>query len=43
MPAGKRQQSNTVLYTLILFVGLFIVSSVLAVVFYTQAEENRSM
>lgn len=42
MPAGKRQQSNTVLYTLILFVGLFIVSGVLAVVFYTKAEDNRS-
>jgi len=42
MPAGKRQQSNTVLYTLILFVGLFIVASVLAVVFYTKAEDNRS-
>jgi hypothetical protein len=42
MPAGKRQQSNTVLYTLILFVGLFIVACVLAVVFYTKAEENRS-
>jgi len=41
MPAGKRQQSSTVLYTLILFVGLFIVASVGAVVFYTKSEDYR--
>lgn len=41
MPAGKRHQSNSVLYTLVLFVGLFIISSVLAVVFYTKSEEYK--
>jgi len=42
MPAGKRQQSNTVLYTLIIFVGFFIVSTVFAVVFYTKSEEYKA-
>jgi hypothetical protein len=42
MPAGKRQQSNAMLYTVITFVGFFIVSTVLAVVFYLQAEKHRT-
>ncbi len=42
MPAGKRQQSNTVLFTLVLFVGLFIVASVVAVVFYTKSEDYKT-
>ena len=43
MPAGKRQQSNaTTLYTLITFVGLFIVATTLAVIFYVKAEKLRS-
>ena len=42
MPAGKRQQSNTVLFTLVLFVGLFIVASVVAVVFYTKSEDHKN-
>ena len=42
MPAGKRHQSNTILFTLILFVALFIVASVVAVVFYTKSEDNRT-
>ncbi|MCH7919294.1 MAG: hypothetical protein IIC50_15085 [Planctomycetes bacterium] len=41
MPAGKRHQSSSVLYTLVLFVGLFIISSVLAVVFYTKSEDFK--
>ena len=42
MPAGKRQQSNTVLYTLIIFVGFFILSTVFAVVFYTKSEDYKA-
>ncbi len=41
MPIGKRQQS-TMLYTVILFVGLSILLTILAVVFYIQAEKNRA-
>jgi hypothetical protein len=42
MPAGKRQQSGAMLYTVITFVGLFLVSTILAVVFYLQAENHRT-
>ena len=42
MPAGKRQQNSAMLYTVITFVGLFIVSTVVAVVFYLQTEKNRT-
>jgi len=31
MPEGKRQQSNTMLYALIIFVGLFIITTTFAV------------
>jgi hypothetical protein len=41
MPAGKRQ-SGTMLYTVVTFVFLFIVSTVLAVVFYLQTEKNKT-
>jgi hypothetical protein len=41
MPAGKRQQSNTMLYTVIVFVALFLVSTVFAVVFYIRSEDFR--
>ena len=41
MPARRRKQSNAMLYTLI-FVGLSIVSTTFAVIFYLQAENNRS-
>ncbi len=41
MPPGKKQQSNTMLYTLIVFVGLFIVATAGAVIFYVKAEEHR--
>jgi hypothetical protein len=40
MPPGK-QQSNTMLYTLVAFVGLFILATAGAVVFYVKAEEHR--
>ncbi|MGA1980820.1 MAG: DUF3887 domain-containing protein [Sedimentisphaerales bacterium] len=42
MPAGKRQQNNAMLYTVVVFVGLFIVSTVVAVIFYLQAEKHRT-
>ncbi len=42
MPIGKRQQSSAMLYTVITFVGLFLVSTVLAVIFYLQAEKHRT-
>jgi len=43
MPAGKRQQSNAMLYTVITFVGLFIVTTTLAVIFYIKFEERRTL
>ncbi|UCE99634.1 MAG: hypothetical protein JSV82_00780 [Planctomycetota bacterium] len=42
MPPGKRQQSNTMLYTLVTFVALFIIATVLAVVAYLKAETYRN-
>ncbi len=41
MPPGKRQQSNTMLYTLIAFVGLFIIATAIAVIFYVKSEEHK--
>ena len=41
MPAGKRQQSNAMLYTVITFVGLFLISTVIAVVFYLQDRKTQ--
>lgn len=43
MPAGKRAQSNTMLYTVILFVGLFIVTTALAVIFYVKYEKQLEL
>lgn len=40
--AARGSQSNTMLYSLITFVGLFVVATVCAVVFYIKAEEYRS-
>jgi hypothetical protein len=42
MPARRRKQSNAMLYTLITFVGLFIVATTVAVIYYVKAEENRA-
>lgn len=42
MPAGKRQQSDAMLYTLITFVGLFIIATTVAVIYYVKAEEHRT-
>ena len=41
MPPGKRQQTNPMLYTLIAFVGLFIIATTVAVIFYVKSEEHR--
>jgi len=41
MPARRRKQSNAMLYTLITFVGLFIATTTVAVIFYVKAEEHR--
>ncbi|MEJ2647422.1 MAG: hypothetical protein P8016_03300 [Sedimentisphaerales bacterium] len=41
MPAHRRKQSNAMLYTLIIFVGLFIVATTVAVFYYVKAEEYR--
>lgn len=41
MPAHRRKQSNAMLYTLITFVGLFIATTTVAVIFYVKAEEHR--
>jgi hypothetical protein len=42
MPPGKRRQSNAMLYTLMTFVGLFIVATTVAVIYYVKAEELRT-
>ncbi len=42
MPAGKRPQSNAMLYTLITFVGLFIAATTVAVIYYVKFEEQRT-
>ncbi|MBN1510289.1 MAG: hypothetical protein JW955_25805 [Sedimentisphaerales bacterium] len=42
MPPGKRRQSNAMLYTLMTFVGLFIIATTVAVVYYVKAEELRT-
>ena len=41
MPAHRRKQSNAMLYTLITFVGLFIATTTVAVIYYVKAEEYR--
>lgn len=42
MPAGKRRQSNAMLYTLITFVALFVIATTAAVIYYVKAEELRT-
>lgn len=42
MPVRRRKQSNAMLYTLIIFVGLFIASTTIAVIYYVKAEEHRN-
>lgn len=42
MPARNRPQSNAMLYTLITFVGLFIIAAAAAVIFYVKFEDRRT-
>jgi len=42
MPPSKRRQSNDMLYTLIILIGLCIVATTVAVIFYIRAEESRT-
>ncbi len=42
MPLGKAGQSNAMLYTVITFVGLFIIAASCAVFFYIKAEDYRT-
>jgi len=42
MPLGKTQKTTTGLYTLIIFVGLFVAAAAAAVVFYIQAENSKN-
>jgi len=43
MPAGKRQQSDAMLYTLVAFVGLFIAATTVAVIYYVKFEDQRKI
>ncbi len=42
MPPGKQSQSNAMLYTVITFVGLFIIATTCAVIFYVKAEDYKT-
>ena len=42
MAVARQEQSNVMLYTVITFVGLFIVAAVLAVLFYIRSEDWRN-
>jgi len=42
MPAGRRTPSNAMLVALIIFVGLFIAATTVAVIYYVQAEDYRT-
>jgi hypothetical protein len=43
MPAGKRTQSNAMLYTLITFVGFTLVFAITALIYYMKFEEQRTV
>jgi len=43
MPARRRKQSNAMLYTLITFIGLLIVATAIAVIYYVKTEEYRDI
>ncbi len=43
MPAGKRPESNSTLYTLITFVGLFVITIAACVILYVKFEEQRKI
>ncbi len=39
MAVGRQEQSGVMLYTVITFVGLFVISAILAVIFYIKAQD----
>jgi len=41
--AARGSQSNAMLYSLITFVGLFVIATVCAIVFYVKSEEYRTL
>ncbi|MHC4112807.1 MAG: hypothetical protein ACYSUY_17170, partial [Planctomycetota bacterium] len=43
MSPAKRQQSDAMLYTLILFVFLFIAATTVAVIYYVKFEDQRTI
>ncbi len=43
MPAGKKEQSNAMLYTLLVFVAFFIVATTFAIIYYLDSEEQKSI
>ena len=43
MAAPRQTQSNAMLYSLITFVGLFVIATVCAVIFYVKSEEYRTL
>lgn len=43
MPARNRPQSNAILYTLIAFVGLFIIAAAVGVIYYVKYEDQRTI
>jgi predicted nucleic acid-binding Zn-ribbon protein len=43
MPATRRPESNTMLYTVVTFVFLFLVAAVAAVVYYVKFEDQRTI
>ena len=43
MAIGKRQQPNTMLYTVITFVALFLLAATFAVIYYVKAEDQRTI
>ncbi|MFA5292863.1 MAG: hypothetical protein WC496_07510 [Phycisphaerae bacterium] len=42
MAAARQEQGNVMLYTAITFVGLFVISAILAVIFYIKSEDWRN-
>ena len=41
MPAPRQSQNGAMLYTVITFVSLFIIATVIAVLYYLDAEDTR--
>jgi predicted nucleic acid-binding Zn-ribbon protein len=42
MAATRRSQSNAMMYTVLTFVGLFIIATTVAVIYYVKAEDYRT-